>query len=135
MIREAAAEDIPKLCVLGKRFHETAELGGVFCDGVFWQFCEYLIREDTGVIFMSDKGMIGGLKCPAFWDSTYHIARECFWWSEDGQGRALKAAYEEWADDADEVRMGFLYGKNMRPHVVARMFPGYVAAETEMVKA
>lgn len=119
---------------MGGRFHRAGELGGVFMPAVFWEFCKSLIDNDTGVIFRSDQGMIGGMKCPAFWDCTYKIARECFWWSEDRRGMALKAAYEDWAADADEIRMGFLYGKAMRPHVVARLLPEYEAVETEMVK-
>lgn len=136
MIRLATTDDLPQVVTWGARFHEAAQLGGAFSHATFWDFCEYLIREDNGAIFVASTGMIGGLKAPAFWDSTYHIARECFWWSEGAGGQALREAYERWASDADETRMAMLYGAQMRPHVVWRVLDraGYEAAETEMVR-
>lgn len=135
MIRAATEEDLPDLVRLGARFHAGADLGGVFAPATFWDFCAHLIGSDDGVVFVSEMGMLGGLIGPVPWDTTYKVANEAFWWSEDGQGRALVGAYEEWAKErADEVRMSLLFNK--RPLPVARMLGsmGYMAAEESMVK-
>lgn len=134
MIREATADDLPKIVTLGRRFHEAAKLPGAFMPAVFWGFCEYLLSEENGIIFVSPKGMIGGLKSPVMWNCTYHIARESFWWAEDGLGQELLDAYEEWADDADQIRMSLM--SSLRPDAVARILSGrgYVAEEIDMVK-
>ena len=131
----ATEDDLPKIVTLGKRFHESANPGGVFCPGVFWDFCLRLIVLDTGNIFLSRDGMLGALIAPLPWDNTYKVAREAFWWSEDGHGRALVGEYEEWARPiSDEGRMGFL--ENMKPLAVMRLLSrmGYEIKETEMVK-
>ena len=101
---------------------------------MFWTFCEYLINEDEGCIFVTDKGMIGGHIAPLPWDATFRVANEVFWWAEDGRGADLVRAYEEWATKADEVRMAFLI--NLRPTATGRVLSrlGYMGVEMGMVK-
>lgn len=135
MISEATPDDLPRIVQMGARFHKAAKLDGAFMPQTFWSFCEYLLNEDCGVIFVSPAGMIGGHKSPLPWCCNFIVAREAFWWSEDGQGRALMAKFEEWASDADQIRMALL--GSLRPAAVARVLSqaGYEAAEIEMVKA
>lgn len=93
------------------------------------------MKDDSGAVFRSPKGMIGGYIAPAPWDVTHKIANETFWWSEDGQGKALVQAYENWAKaNADEIRMSMLC--HMRPLATARVLGslGYMAVEENMVK-
>ncbi len=135
VIRPAEERDLPALIDMGERFHRAALLGGVFCPGVFAQFCSHLMREDEGCVFVSPIGMIGGHISPGFWDATYKIANEAFWWAEDGHGLALVKAYEEWAQPrADEVRMAFLI--HMRPVATGKVLSrlGYEGTEMGMVK-
>lgn len=131
----AQVHDIQALVELGAHFHAAAGLCGVFSPGTFGGFCHYLITSEDGCVFRSDRGMIGGYVSSPPWDSTYKIANEAFWWSEDGAGIDLMQAYEEWAAEvADETRMAFL--PNMRPSATARVLGrrNYMAVEVGMVK-
>ena len=135
MVRKAEDHDIQALIDMGLRFHRASKQPGVFSPGTFGVFCSQLINNDEGCLFRSDHGMIGGFISRPPWDSTYRIADEAFWWSEDGAGPALMQAYEEWAaENADETRMGCL--TNMRFSAVAGLLSrrGYKAVEMGMVK-
>jgi len=133
-VRPATEDDIPLLVELGEKFHALSDEGGEFCPATFAKFLSYLMQE--GCVFVSKRGMLGGLAWPSPWSKDYLIAMESFWWAEDGQGRALANAFEAWAEakGAKSLRMGFLYA--LAPEKVERMLKmrGYQPLETIMVK-
>ncbi len=105
MIRTATLTDIPDLVDMGRKFHAAGRLPGEYTEEATARFLEGLIAG--GGVFRSDAGMIGGALAPAYFDPSYVMAVELFWWAEDGQGRRLLRKFEEWAGDAgaSEVRM------------------------------
>lgn len=119
---------------LGAKFHAASDDGGEFCPGTFTEFLRLLLAE--GCIFVSERGMIGGLAWPSPWAKDYLIAMEAFWWAEDGQGRALADAYEAWAKSvgAGSTRMGYI--EATQPERVKKILlkRGYKPLETIMVK-
>lgn len=134
MIREATAEDLPRIVQLGARAHAGLGLPGAFCPGDYWAFCERLIADDDGVIFLSERGIIAGFKERAYYNTTFRTAREPIWWAEDGQGMALLDAYEKWAEDADQIRMGLVLSGRWTPALRMLGARRYEVAEMELVK-
>ncbi len=123
---------------LGAKFHAASDDGGEFCPTAFTGFLTLLFNE--GCLFVSDRGMIGGYSWPSPWARNYVIAMEAFWWSEDGQGRALADAFEAWArskgayGSTGSTRMAFI--EATQPERVEKILRkrGYRTLETMMVK-
>lgn len=115
MIREATYADLNRLIVMGEKFHQKSDMVAPFRDEDTANFLIGLIDSPQGVVLVSDEGMIGGQLVPAYCAHDWTMAVELFWWAEDGNGRQLLNAFEEWAQasGADEVRMTTL------PHLVA----------------
>ena len=133
MIRKATDADTPYLCAFAARFHRAASLPGEYNAGAWARFVE-TVHDQDGAFFLSERGMIGGLKMPQPWNDNYMTASEVCWWSEDKQGVALLNAFEDWAADCDEIHMMFL--ESLRPAAVMRYLQsrGYVKGQTMMVK-
>ena len=93
-----------------------------------------MILADTGVILLSDRGMIGGSLAPAYTAPDWLMAVEMFWFAEDGQGLRLLRGFEQWAADggASEVRMTTLAGLSQADAILTRR--GYAALETSYTK-
>lgn len=133
-VRKATEADIPLLCQLAARFHEAAQLPGEYRAETWAEFVKLGVMAAGGVFFVSERGMIGGLRLTQPWNDEYEVASEICWWSEDGHGLALLGAFEEWAADCNEVHMMFL--ETLRPSAVMRRLEsrGYVKGQTMMVK-
>lgn len=135
MIREAGEADLPLILDMGRAFHAASGQEGEFCPDTFGDFCRLLIAEDAGCLFVSRRGMIGGLVWPSPWSRGVMLSLESFWWAEDGAGTALRRAFEAWAAGHGAApRMGFLHA--LRGAAVARALSadGYEPLETIMVK-
>ncbi len=123
---------------LGARFHAASDEGGEFCPETFTNFLRLLLAE--GCIFVSPRGMIGGIACPSPWAKDFTIALEAFWWAEDGQGRALAGAYEAWArskgahGSTGSTRMAFIEATEPKKVEKILRYRGYKPLETIMVK-
>lgn len=92
-VRAATPADLPRLVDMGARFHAASPLSAIpFQPADFEAACYSLMR--TGILLVSERGMIGGPVFPAFFNSRHRMAQELFWWAEDGQGDALRAAFE-----------------------------------------
>lgn len=94
------------------------------------------VMIEQGGVFVSERGMIGGLLSPVWCAPSRMIAVELFWWSRDGQGEALLDAFEAWAREAgaEEVRMSNVCG--LRGEAVAKKLTarGYAPCETSFRK-
>jgi len=122
---------------MGRRFFDAAGLPGKFDPVAFSGLAAGLMGRDDAALFISGGGMIGGVLAPSYAAPGHVMAVEMFWWSEDGEGKALLAAFEGWAASkgAGEVRMTALSG--LRGKAVGRALEraGYKPVETSYGKA
>lgn len=95
MIRRATLDDVPEIVDLGARFLAYSRHRDIPLDrAAFGNFAAGMI--DSGVIFLSDEGMIGAVRCPLYFNPAVIVAAEVFWFAPK-EGQALKAAFEQWA--------------------------------------
>jgi hypothetical protein len=106
VIREAVSADIPRIVEMGSRFHAASGIRAGYDEAAVGQLLAGLIASDSGCLFVSDFGMIGGALIPAYCDPSWIMAVEMFWWAER-DGLSLLHRFEEWAAEhgAHEVRM------------------------------
>lgn len=100
MVRPATLHDIPALLEMGKEFAEDA---GVIArtgwnESDVTQLLETLIENEDGIIFVSEKGMIGGYVSGHPFNQSARMFVELFWRAKDGQGKALLNAAEKAAE-------------------------------------
>jgi hypothetical protein len=97
VIREATAADIPLIVSLGADFHATPQWGGTitFDPESFAKTATRVI--ETGVIFLSGRGLIGLRASPSIYNYGQEVVSELFFWAPDGRGNALRRAAEQWA--------------------------------------
>lgn len=105
-MRQATADDIPRLKEFGRRFHALSGVPCRFDDEAVTKLLAGMVEADNAAIIMSENGAIGGVLSPAYCDPQWIMAVELFWWAER-DGLALLRAFEEWAvgKGAQEVRM------------------------------
>lgn len=112
MIIRAGIKDAPRVVELGMRFMEAAGVEKGSYDSTL-KFAKWLIEQPNGVVFLGEKGCIGGYTAPLFYTEAFLQAHECFWWSEGSEGLKLMNAFEKWANEeqkADEVLMSMIHG-------------------------
>lgn len=96
VIRRATSEDVDRVVSLGTAFHAYSPWGPDAIDApAFRTFIVGLI--ENGVVFLSEGGMIAGALVPMWFNPALVIAFEVAWWAPDGNGRALRETFEEWA--------------------------------------
>lgn len=135
MIRLATEADIPRIVEMGRTFYRVAWRNAAYDPEATATMLRAMIGG-AGAVFVSERGMIGGLLAPVWCAPTLLHAVELFWWSRDGQGEALLEAFEDWAREAgaEEVRMSNVCG--LRGEAVARKLEarGYAPCETSFRK-
>lgn len=95
----ATLNDLDKVVRLGIDFHAASPHNVDPVDVDAWrEFAGRLI--ETGAVFVSDGGMIGGALCPMYFNPAVIYAYELFWWAPDGTGRALNREFREWSKQA-----------------------------------
>lgn len=94
MIREAVAEDIPRIMEMGRAFADEA---GV-TERVGWDddavaaLLSVMIESPDHILLVGDKAILGGLVFPHPFSGT-RVFQEMFWRSHGGEGvKMLKAA-------------------------------------------
>ena len=134
MIRAATHDDIPHLIGLGDAFRKAAGHSEPHVREDFAQTLAGLI--DTGIILVSEKGMIGGLVFPCYFNFSKAWAQELFWWSEGRDGLALLRAFEERAIEAGVTKIVMSRWEKLRPKAVDRVLraQGYSPIETSYEK-
>lgn len=134
MIRRASIDDMPLILEMGRAFHRYSPYGDLAFDepGVTAVVAKVL---ETGAIFVSERGMIGGVLLPLWFSPARRTAVEMFWWAEDGQGQALRGAFEGWAaENGALVQLSVLtneHADRLDAHLVRH---GYRRGETSYVK-
>lgn len=135
MITRATPDDTPHIVRLAQRHHAASGAPGAFHEGAMDEYFRGLF-EMGGAVFMSDAGLIYGFISPLYYDPFYRVALEVGWYAEDGQGMALLALFERWAErqGAQEIRMSSMSAH--RGGAVNRLLRrrGYRPAETSLRK-
>ena len=135
MIRLATKADIPAIVSMGERFHGASAWSERRYDKLGAEVtASRLIIDKRSVIFITDKGMIGGSISQVPFLSII-MAQEAFWWAERGHGLALLRRFEGWAKDmsAEFVCMISLAGDERAEALYQRL--GYAKTETMHFKA
>ena len=138
MIREAGLEDIPDLVRMGARFFEQNEwpegtaYNSEHIAGVF----ERLIEDEGSVIYVCDRGAIGGITFQHYITGQI-VAQELFWWVEPearGDGLRLLTALEDWASARAES-LSMIALEHFKPVGPLYERRGYMRMETMYMKA
>ena len=133
-VRRATHDDIPRLVVMGRKFHEKAEIPAPYSEAATSNLLAGLIDSPDGAVFVTDAGMIGGMLAPAYCSTDWRMAVELFWWAEDRSGLRLLAMFEKWAQNsgANEIRMTTIAGLETATRILDRR--GYRPIEISHIK-
>ncbi len=137
MIRQATLDDVDVVAEWGRKFHAYSIWGKrvPICDEDWRQTVTKLLSSDDAAIFVSEGGFCGGLMFSMYFNNSYRIAQELFWFA-DADGTALREAFETWAQErgADAIQMSCI--ADSRETAVRRLFrkAGYAATETSLMK-
>lgn len=103
MIRAATEADLDHIVGLVAEFHSVPR----------WPWDEAFRAEDfretarlilqRGVIFLSERGLIGLTVSPSLYNHKQATCSELFFWAPDGQGDALRRAAEAWAKNRAQI--------------------------------
>ena len=108
----------------------------VFSVSTISEFIKNYIDSDTSVIFLHDKGIIGGQLVPLFFGKGV-IANEVFWFAES-HGKILLNAFEEWgkAMGAEKILLSSLAFGNERDMKMTKYYDklGYKPIEIHFAK-
>ena len=142
MIRDATADDLPRLLEMGEKFFNTAGWPEV----VEWdvQSVEImllnLISSDNGVLLVIDEGEVTGMAAamlfPFYFNLNHKCGQELFWWVEAGGALALLAALEQKSKDAGANSFIMTNVDRLRADALARVYRmrGYKPAENTFIK-
>jgi len=109
MIRRATIADTLHVATLGHKFIEAAQMPAATIEHCI-DFCARALSSDQCGCFVSDGGVILGVLSGLYYRPDYLQVSELFWWAEDGMGKALLAALEDWGREmgAKEINMSTL---------------------------
>lgn len=134
MIRKATHDDVSMVVDMGGAFHDYSPWRSVpFDRDATSAFVSNLI--DHGVVFVSETGMIGGLMNPLYFNPSFSVACELFWWAKSG-GRELMKEFEQWAEENDARGIQFSSLGDEQSERMAVLFDraGYSKVETGWFK-
>ncbi|HEY9219546.1 MAG TPA: hypothetical protein VIO94_15975 [Phenylobacterium sp.] len=135
MIRRATINDVPHVVECGRAFHAYGTWSHVPLDeDAFGAFAHNVIAG-AGAIFVTDDGMCGGVLVPAYFNPSFVMAAELFWWAPS-EGRALREAYEAWAKSEGAAAVQFSAMTDEHLPGVSRLYRmgGFRQAEVAFVK-
>lgn len=134
MIREASADDLPRLLQMGERFFNAAG----WPEFAAWdvasieQTLRFLIDNETGGLFVAEVdgevvGMAGAMVTPFYFNLSHLTGQELFWWVEPehrGVGGGLLDAMEAWAKRVGAQTFTMIAVDRIRPELMARVYRG-----------
>lgn len=134
MIRRATQADVATATAFAREFHsESVHASIPVVPDILETWMGGLI--DQGAVFLSSRGIIGGLVSPIYFNPAYRVAVELFWWAPEG-GKALREAFEAWAVEQGVDAIQFSGQRNERSETIEKLFrrAGYEPVETGFVK-
>lgn len=84
---------------MGAQHHAEAGNPGAFDREAAANYVGGFIANNSGAVFLSEQGQIGGILAPMYCAPSYLMAVELFWFARDGMGGKLMRAFEEWAEE------------------------------------
>lgn len=134
MIRAATLEDMPRILELGAEFLAIGPYAWVPLDLAAFETAAGRMIEH-GAIFLAEDGMIGGVIYQFYFNPSVTMAAELFWYSPKN-GRALREAFEGWAQERGCSAVTCSGLANERESTVRKLFGrvGYDATEVAFVK-
>lgn len=137
MVREATLADVPDILRHGRDFFDYSPWAGrtQYDEVSTQQTVESLITHSDGVVFISDAGILGGSIFPLYFNHSYRIAYEHFWFAPDGGGD-LRQAFEGWAKVRGAVAIQMSCLVDEREPAMRRLYriKGYEPTETGLIK-
>ncbi|SFI84457.1 hypothetical protein [Albimonas pacifica] len=105
-IRRATAEDLPRIVEMGRENYRRVVGASGFDPEATAATVARMIASESGIVLVSDGGMIGAILTPHWSAPSRMQAIETFWFAEDGSGLALlrSMAAEARARGAAEIR-------------------------------
>ena len=90
-----------------------------------------------GVVLRGESGFIAGTLSPLFFSPSVLIAAELAWWSENGEGDALREAFHEWARDCgvEATQLSVFNNQYMGDLSKRLVNDGYKPLEISFIKA
>lgn len=136
MIRDATVEDIPFIVDLGRKFAAITYPEIDYDPETTAASLRGLIDSEAGVLLVSERGMIGAVLFPMFFNAGHLHCQEMFWWDEGGEGRALLRALEARARERGARTITMVCLDDIRPGVFAKLYTraGYRPAERFFIK-
>lgn len=134
MARKATPDDLPRILELGDAFRAMGPYAWAPLDAeAFATFAAGLI--ESGVIFLSDEGMLGGCLSPLYFNPSVILAAELFWYAPKA-GDDLRQAFEAWAKDNGCQAVACSGLANEREAGIRRIYSraGYRATEVAFIK-
>lgn len=134
MIRRASQSDLAEAVAFATQFHaESVHSYIPIVPQVLEAWMADLIGQ--GIVYLSERGIIGGLLSPIYFNPDYKVAVELFWWAPVG-GHELRKAFEAWAVEQGANSIQFSGQRNERAEIVEKLFrrAGYAPVETGFVK-
>lgn len=135
MITKATRDDMARVMACARAFHAYGVWKHVPLDEAAFEAFAGALIDGAGVILLSDDGFCGGILSPAYFNPSFVIAAELFWWGE-GEGRALREAFEAWAQQHGANAVQFSAMADDRLPAVSRLYrmAGYQPVECGFVK-
>lgn len=133
-VKRATLDDLDTAVGFAKEFHaESVHAWIPVDDQALTSWMAGLI--ETGAVFLSERGIIGGVIVPLYFNPAYKIAAELFWWAPK-DGRALKKAYAAWEKEQGAAISQFSGQRNDRSDTIEKLFvrDGYTPVETGFMK-
>lgn len=134
MIKRATSKDIDHAVALGARFHEYSQHKAIPYDQeAMAVFMGALV--EAGILLLAEDGLLGGCLAPLYFNPSFKVATELFWYSPK-EGRALRKSFEEWAIEHGAWAVQFSGMRDDRAATVDKVFrrAGYEPVETGYLK-
>lgn len=134
MIRRATIDDLSRAVAFAVEFHAESVHADIPVNiEALSAFMAGLIEQ--GAVFLSNRGLIGGVIAPAYFNPEHRMAVELFWWAPT-DGQPLRRAWEDWAVQQGAATSNLTSQVNARSQAIEKMYrrAGYVPTEVTFVK-
>lgn len=128
MIRRATERDIPQIVEWGRALIETTPWAQIFREEDYALYLRETLQQPDAVLLVSDGGFIRGEAGGHAANQNARFAVENQIYAEDGSGRDLLAAFEQWAREKGAVAMFLATNEKHKPQA-ARLLYGRLGYE------
>lgn len=136
ILKNPKREEIEPVIEMARKFVAASPYSGVEVSDATLEGLCYQIAE-AGCLIVSERGFVAGLLSPLFFAPEIRVATELAWWAEDGNGEALREAFEAWATASGAAAVQFsTLNNSFAPRLAATLTgAGYTPVEVAYIKA